>query len=415
MLAPSGRAVKPPARGGACEQAAARARSPAMPARTERAIELLLAFAGRTGLGSSCRPQRYLWTDAFAVCTLLGLGHATGESRFAELALRLVDEVHHVLGRHRADDTRTGWISGLPEADGAAHPTCGGLRIGKPLPERGPREPLDERLEWDRDGQYFHYLTKWMHALDQATRSSGRLRFTTWARELAHAAHRAFTYVPRPGGPPRMYWKLSIDLSRPLVESMGQHDPLDGYVACIQLDATAPGATPSLREAIAGFAAMIDARSLATGDPLGLGGLLADAHRLAQLAGHGADTDALVEALLAAALAGLRQYAGQSDLRAPAHHRLAFRELGLAIGLAAIEPAAWREASDGVRARVDRLARYVPLRAEIEAFWLEPEHRRVATWLEHENINDVMLATSLAPEGFLRLGSVPRSPRVPVD
>jgi len=34
-------------------------------------------------------------------------------------------------------------------------PTRGGLRIGKDLPERGPRAPFDERLEWDRDGQYF--------------------------------------------------------------------------------------------------------------------------------------------------------------------------------------------------------------------------------------------------------------------
>jgi hypothetical protein len=30
--------------------------------------------------------------------------------------------------------------------------------------------------------------------------------------------------------------------------------------------------------------------------------------------------------------------------------------------------------------------------------------RRGDTWLDHENINDVMLATSLEPEGFLLLG-----------
>jgi hypothetical protein len=57
------------------------------------------------------------------------------------------------------------------------HPTRGGLRIGKQLPERRPGEPYDPQVEWDRDGQYFHYLTKWMHALDQAssrTRSSAR-------------------------------------------------------------------------------------------------------------------------------------------------------------------------------------------------------------------------------------------------
>ena len=52
-------------------------------------------------------------------------------------------------------------------------------------------------------------------------------------------------------------------------------------------------------------------------------------------------------------------------------------------------------------AGVDRLSRYMPLRTEIEAFWRRPEHRRVDSWLEHANINDVMLATSLQPEGFL--------------
>ena len=73
--------------------------------------------------------------------------------------------MHHVLGRHRDDDPRRGWISGLSEEEGERHPTRGGLRIGKPLNEREPDEPADSQLEWEQDGQYFHYLTKWMHAL----------------------------------------------------------------------------------------------------------------------------------------------------------------------------------------------------------------------------------------------------------
>jgi hypothetical protein len=60
--------------------------------------------------------------------------------------------------------------------------------------------------------------------------------------------------------------------------------------------------------------------------------------------------------------------------------------------------------SGEVRARLDQLEQYVPMRSDIERFWLEPDHRRVETWLDHENINDVMLATSLEPEGFLLLG-----------
>ena len=35
------------------------------------------------------------------------------------------------------------------------------------------------------------------------------------------------------------YWKMSIDLSCPLVLSMGQHDPLDGYITFSELEQTA--------------------------------------------------------------------------------------------------------------------------------------------------------------------------------
>ncbi len=94
------------------------------------------------------RPRRYLWTDAFAVCNLLGLYHGRGDERYRELALRTVEQVHLILGRHREDDPRRGWLSGLSEEEGLRHPTIGGLRIGKRLPERRPGEPLDEALEW---------------------------------------------------------------------------------------------------------------------------------------------------------------------------------------------------------------------------------------------------------------------------
>lgn len=394
--------------------------------RTERAAELMTRFADRTGVTSTHPPRRYLWTDAFAVCNFLGLCSVTGEGRYTELALRLVESVHRVLGRHRADDPRSGWISGRGPREGEAHPTCGGLRIGKPLPERGPGERMDERLEWDRDGQYFHYLTKWMHALDQLARATGQSLFNVWARELADAAHRAFVYSPPGGGGKRMYWKASIDLSRPQVASMGHHDALDGFVTCVELEATAarlrpPVPGPCLAHAAADFAAMLEPGQLATGDPLGLGGLLADAHRVDQLMRQGAwsSDEGLLEALLAAALVGLQHYLAQPDLRLPADHRLAFRELGLAIGLAAVvlmEQDARRSAARSpgtaeARARLEQLARYAPVRAEIEAFWLAPEHRQVRTWLDHEDINDVMLAASLVPEGLLVLSPI-RDPAV---
>lgn len=385
--------------------------------RTQEAIELMAGFADRTGLSSERPQQRYLWTDAFAVCNFLGLARATGDKRYAAMALRLVDLVHHTLGRHRGDDVRRGWISGLNELEGEAHPTRGGLRIGKALPERGPDQAFDERLEWDRDGQYFHYLSKWMHALDQLTRSTGRPQFNLWARELAETAHRAFSYVPTGEGSRRMYWKMSVDLSRPLVASMGQHDPLDAYITYLQLRFTASrfaetNAGPELEDESSQAKAMTVAGDLATADPLGIGGLLIDAYRMDQLLRQGEVADPhLLEAMLTASLAGLQYYSASGELQMPAGHRLAFRELGLVIGLhtvrlmwgAANQDAAHAHLTDGARSRLRELMEYVAIGEKIESFWRAPQHRQSATWSEHRDINEVMLATSLAPEGFLVL------------
>src|SRR5689334_1137240 len=99
-------------------------------AAVEAALQLMTGFAERTGLSGDRPPQRYLWTDAHAVCNFLALARVTGDDRYVGLARRLVAQVHETLGRHRPDDARRGWLSGLSEAEGAAHPTRGGLRIG---------------------------------------------------------------------------------------------------------------------------------------------------------------------------------------------------------------------------------------------------------------------------------------------
>ena len=154
--------------------------------RVEQAATLMRCFAKRTGLGGDARPQtRYLWTDALAVCNFIALAHATGERYYGRAALRLVDDVHNTLGKHRKDVHESGWLSGLSASDGAEHPTCAGLRIGKPRAERAPGETFDEALEWERDGQCFHYLTKWMFALTQVARFTGEARYHRWAVELA--------------------------------------------------------------------------------------------------------------------------------------------------------------------------------------------------------------------------------------
>jgi len=388
----------------------------ASPLHQQEAVQLMLRFAERTGLTSESPQQRYLWTDSFAVCNFLGMARTSGDARTLQLALDLVERVHRTLGRHRPDDTRRGWISGLAEREGAAHPTRGGLRIGKPLPERRAGEPLEEQQEWDRDGQYFHYLTKWMHALDQVARATRQPSFNLWARELAQVAFRAFTY-PAPGSGLRMVWKMSIDLSRPLVASMGQHDPLDGAISAAQLQATRSSLPdghegPDLDDVVRGFASMLPGGHWATADPLGLGGLLLDASRVQQLLGRAPLlTRGLLHTLLTAALEGLPHYLAEGELRLPASRRLAFRELGLSLGLHAVERMAlalqaaprapWVDGE--TEALVQTLGRLAPLGRDIESFWLLPEHRESPTWAAHRDINEVMLASSLMPEGCLVL------------
>jgi hypothetical protein len=366
---------------------------------------IMLDFAGRTGLISSeYPPVRYLWTDAFAVCNFLGLFVEHADEEALRLARRLVDQTHHVLGRHRPDDPRCGWISGLPEEQGEAHPTRGGLRIGKPLPDQGPAAPA---LEWDRDGQYFHYLTRWMHALDQVARVTGDATYHRWACELASTAYAGFTHAAA-SGTKRLVWKMSIDLSRPQVTSMGLHDPLDGFLTYCQLQATSSDdAKLDLSREIRELAGLCADRSWDTDDALGIGGLLCDAHRLVQLTSAGElNEPQLLEDLLRSSLRGLETLVAQGVFRGGAENRLGFRELGLSIGLHAVErirglgaePCAVR-----LGALLEDITRYQPLADHIEQFWLEPTNRESASWRDHRDINDVMLATSLAPAGYLAL------------
>ena len=364
---------------------------------------LMDGFAASTGLTGRAAAKRYLWTDAFAVCNFLNLYQKTGKVAYLNLALELVNQVHHILGRHRDDDPRHGWISGLAEEDGEAHPTCGGLRIGKKLTERKPDEPLDSQLEWDRDGQYFHYLTKWMHALYAVGRITGEHWYLRWATELAVTAHDAFTYRVPSGGPKRMFWKMSIDLKRPLVPSMGHHDPLDALISYLELQA-ADGSNDhkELAIAIVESTEMCAGVRWATDDALGIGGLLDNAVRLARLVfEHGLEYAPLLSQLLFDAEYSLQAFSRSFVSSRPADFRLAFRELGLSIGIHAIQRVRGIvHQDDHLRTVIDGLLRHQHLADQIQVFWSEPTHRLGTTWTDHKEINTVMLATCLAPDSY---------------
>ncbi|UCG07107.1 MAG: hypothetical protein JSV83_00160 [Desulfobacterales bacterium] len=377
---------------------------------------IMAEFSDATGLATAENPpRRYLWTDAFAVCNFLELYDRTGDESWRNLAFHLADQVLYILGRHREDDPRAGWISGLSEEEGKRHPTAGGLRIGKQQNERKPDDPYDNQLEWDRDGQYYHYLTKWMHALNRVSRSTGDASFNLWAIELAKAAHAGFVRA-LDFGSKRVYWKMSIDLSYPLVSSMGHHDPLDGLITYTQIQATAVAlfnaSRPELDSEIADMASLCQGKNWATDDPLGLGGLLCHAFTIVQLMDQGRfNEDVLLKDLLASSLAGLDAFMLSPFLEFPAGRRLAFRELGLSIGLHAVERIEGLIGEEpnmfdnkhSIYSQIRHLRRFACLGEAIEKFWLDPQNRTAASWTEHQDINSVMLATSLAPDGYLKL------------
>jgi hypothetical protein len=376
------------------------------------ARDIMDDFARRTGLTTDVEPTRYLWTDAFAVCNYVGLARELHEPHFIELAQTLVEQVHAVLGKYRDDDERSGWLSGMDGSRAAEHPTACGLRIGKPRPERGPDERFDPRAEWDRDGQYFHYLTKWMHALDVLSRATQDARYLRWACELAVVAHDAFVYRPDSGSRRQMYWKMSVDLSRPLVPSMGHHDPLDGMITCGQLlDAgrrlERSEQQRALESAASDFEAMCEGRDFTTDDPLGLGGLMMDATRVVQLPDAAPfETSRLLESLIESADRGMRRFESARSLERPARSRLAFRELGLAIGIEGVERFGESiEQQIGQPERVESILERFEMVGRVVDFWLQPAHREQPTWSGHRDINEVMLASALAPGGVLDAGA----------
>lgn len=187
------------------------------------------------------------------------------DTKYLTLARRLAETVHDVLGRTRDGRAR------LPGATDQ-NPVGGGLRIGK-LEERGP----------DGDGQYHHYLTIWMFALNRLSLATNDPKHNDQAVNLAKAIHAPF-FVNRKSDTPRMVWKVKMDLSSPLVASEGNLDPIDGYVVFRLLQATAARFNEKnrgvLREEISDYHRVIlrKGEQFVSSDPLDLGMSLWTAH-----------------------------------------------------------------------------------------------------------------------------------------
>jgi hypothetical protein len=257
------------------------------------AEDIMQRFASRTGLldGGDPQERRYLWTDSFAVGNFLQLSRrrvggenpvttdtssttttttsTSGSTSFdyGQLALNLVGAVHEGLGRFRSDDDRNGRAHQYLSGGSSDHPTAGGLRIGKSMNEKELGDPDDSDIEWAKDGQYFHYLTKWMMALDQLTRYTNDPKYNQWALEMMATAADKFVYQDKMGRT-HMYWKMSVDLSRPQAFSQGRSDPIDGYITIARLMSTCKDPIDSkVVEKQKAFLSMVHIST--TEDPLG--------------------------------------------------------------------------------------------------------------------------------------------------
>jgi hypothetical protein len=103
----------------------------------------------------------------------------------------------------------------------------------------------------------------------------------------------------------------------------------------------------------------------------------------------------------------LTVFVASRHLNQPVLHRLAFRELGLAIGLKALPIIADAIKKDTfgnwtvLRRTVDLLLPYESLSEDIVSVWLPYAQNQDQIWQSHQDINDVMLATALIPDMFL--------------
>jgi hypothetical protein len=226
----------------------------------------------------------------------------------------------------------------------------------------------------DRDGQYFHYLAKWLFALGRLGQLKGEYRNRAIA--LAHDIHRAFV-IPGMG----VIWKMKEDLSGPYPGfGLGSLDAFDGYVVYRLLDEQA------LAREIAEMRDLVERhyRQLSIDQDLGLGMMLWLAHFFPD--------EPWARVQIPRSLAMLdRMWIDPPGYfcRAPRlpHLKFAFTNYGISLGLQAVQR------------HPDRVAR---INAFFDAYRSGDEYDR-------EAITHVMACTSHFPGEFLRRNWLPET------
>ncbi|KAL2848606.1 hypothetical protein BJX68DRAFT_267472 [Aspergillus pseudodeflectus] len=335
---------------------------------------------------------RYLWTDAFGVVNLLTLHRETSRSPesaaanlYLTLAARLIATVHETLGRTRDGSSR------LPGASDN-NPLGGGLRIGK-MDADGP----------DGDGQYHHYLTLWMFALNRMSLASGDRTYNDSAIALARAIHGPF-FASRGlegGKKPRMVWKMNSSLDEVLVGSEGNLDAVDGFVIFRLLQATnerfdGERGAGVLKEEIDDYRRVMErkGRHFVSSDPLDLGMTL----WTMQWVANEDWAEEIVESCFERVYDLLET---SQHLSRNLKYRLAFREFGTALGIKCMssqDPE--KERSVDLRAYADRILENWASTMEIS---LGDERMNHNTPAGMKAITRVMYAAALVPGGEFTL------------
>ncbi|RAH83502.1 hypothetical protein BO86DRAFT_40462 [Aspergillus japonicus CBS 114.51] len=356
---------------------------------------------------------RYLWTDAFGVLNFLTLHRETAlhhqpqnqpqpptKDHYLTLATTLITTVHRTLGTTRASPSTP-----LPPAT-PTNPLAGGLRIGKPH-AHGP----------DGDGQYHHYLTLWMFALNRTAVATGDRTWNDQAVALARAIHPHFVRGGSGSGsgsgggggggggphhPPRMVWKMDVHLEQVLVASEGNLDPVDGWVVFRLLRATdrwfrrrdQQGPEDELLAGeIEDYRRIVQRKGegFVSHDPLDLGMAMWTAHWFADSKGEewagrmAGDCLARVDELFE------RRHFLDRDLRS----RLAFREFGTCLGLRCMAEQSDQDRAVELKSHAERIVEcWDPY------IWMETG--RNATPEELRPITRVMYAAALIPGAFCR-------------
>lgn len=306
--------------------------------------------------------RRYLWTDAFGVLAytsiaeMYEMNNEKGKANTYHRACdKLINTVHECLGSPRSNAKDDAMKIDPSSTSPTGHV---GLRIGK----LHSRKVTDYGMEYD--GQYWHYVDKWLLALARAGHVNEGLH-------IAKSCFSAFFDVDHGG----IRWKLSVDSTAP--PSLRYAGPSDDTLVALIVFSILEAArarvcgddAPSLSDEIQMLkSALIGYKPRVTNDPLGWG------------------LDSMYDQYLAGKPRTRMLASTHESALHLSHLSLPFRLYGAMIGA--------RVAGEEVapKAKVDRL---IEMSLKYEGEIMERGHE------EHSSINRVMLAMCLLCPGAL--------------